>query len=504
MSTGAAAAPAAPTPTGLPASAEVEAESAPRPAGGSVARNASLLAVATILARVATFGSAIVMARGLGVASYGRYGFAAALATVIVPFADLGLTPYLGREIARARAGSDALATRLARVKLGLTAGVGLVSALVVLLVLDDGALAAAIVVVLAGLLADSACQFVYGYFRGGERMGFEARTTVIAALARALGAIALVLVFGLLMPVLAWMLAVSASQLAFAGRRFRRTIGHAARERPAAGSVAWKSVGAMGMITLFGMVYLRADSIIAGSILDQRNVGWYTSAYTLVSGLQIVPWMIAVAFTPVFARSHEKDPALFRSSWNAGLRAVLLLSMPCALVTCLLAGPIVALCFGAAFHPATTALAVLVWSTPVWALNMTVSVAIRGTGRESWLAWVTGGGVVLNLGLNFWAISVWGIAGAAAVTVITEGVVFLVLTALGISRGIVPWPSLPYWRMLLALAALAAAALAVSGWPVVLGLTVSLAAYLAVLGLTRVLGREDLATVASVARRGG
>lgn len=484
--------------------APVSAEPQPTPPGtpGRTARNASLLAVATILSRVATFGLAIVMARGLGVGSYGRYGFAAAVATVVVPFADLGLTPYLGREIARAGAGNDALARRLARIKLGLTAGVGLATALVVLLVVGDGSLSAAIVVVLAGLLADGASQFVYGYFRGSERMGFEARATVLAALARALGGVVLVFTLGTLMPVLAWMLAVSVSQMAVALGRFRRVLPRAPSERPATGPVAWRSVGAMGLIMLFGMVYLRADSIIAGWVLDQRHVGWYTSAYTLVSGLQIVPWMVAVALTPVFARTYGRDPGLFRATWNSGLRAVLLLSLPCALATSLLAHPIISLFFGSAFHPAAAALAVLVWSTPAWALNMTVSVAIRGAGREKWLSAATGGGVVLNLALNFWAISAWGIVGAAAVTVATEGAVFLVLTALGISRGIVPWPALPYGRIGLALGALAACAVALAGWPVEISLTVSLAGYVAVLWLTRVLSAHDLVTIRSVAQR--
>src|SRR5438876_6449915 len=85
----------------------------------SIASNASLLSAATIAARICSLGLAIAMGRGLGVNVYGRYGFAAAVGTIIVPLADVGITSYVWREVARDRASGDIRALRLAASRSG-------------------------------------------------------------------------------------------------------------------------------------------------------------------------------------------------------------------------------------------------------------------------------------------------------------------------------------------------------------------------------------------------
>jgi O-antigen/teichoic acid export membrane protein len=447
----------------------------------SIVRNATSLSMATVLARVFTFGLAIAMGRGLGVNAYGRYGFAAALGTIICPLADFGITPYTAREVARDHTSGDVQAARLARVKAATSlVALGIATAVVALLAPDAGA-AAATVVVIGSMLVDGMSSFVYGYFQGRERMDFEARWTAIAALVRSVGGIVCVLAFGALLPVLFWMLAVNAAQFAIAARRFTTTVDpRPPRDRRAqvSAQVSWRSVSAMGLIAIFALVYLRADSVIVGIVVSRHAVGLYVAAYALVTGLQIVPWQVATALTPVFARSHAADRSTFHGAWQDGLRIVMLISLPFALVTSILAEPIMRLFFGASFASAGTALAILVWSSPIWALNMTVAGVMRGAGREMWLAATTGVGMILNLGLNAWAIPTFGIDGAAAVTVSTELGVLLLQAVLVLSRGVAPVPHLPYGRLVLALLALSAVALATQGLPVVAGAVIALLAY--------------------------
>ena len=473
-------------------------------AGATVTRNASLLAAATIVARLSALVLGVAMARELGPAVYGRYGFALALGTLLVPVADVGMTQYLSREAARAPLAAGAVATRLVAVKAALTVGVLAAAAALTLLLSDDRQLAGAVLAVLTWLLADGVSAFVYGYFQGRQRMGYEAAMTAGAAIARGLGGAVIVLVTGDLMPALVAIVLVSLAAMAHAGARFGRELRRTTHDREGVEPrVDWRAVAAMGLFTLFVLVYLRADAVLIGLLSGERAVGLYTAAYTFTLGLGIVPWMIALALTPVFAHSHARDRALFVDSWHQGVRAVVLASAPLALLAGLCGTPIVERLFGDEFVPAASALAILACSGPLVALNVVVTGVLRGARRERWLTGCAGVGALVNVGLNLLAIPALGIAGAAAVTVATEAFVLFALGALCLRREIVPWPRLPLARLALALSALAGVVLAAGELAVEPRAIAALGAYSATLVATGVVTRADLALVRAAARRG-
>lgn len=445
-----------------------------------------------MLARLAMFGLGVVLARTLGAADYGRYGLGVAAATIVLPLSDLGTGQYLAREMARSREGGHRQlpALRRARILSGLVVN-ALAFALVAVAV-DDGRTEAAVMLALAAAGLDGLAQFTFGYFQGLERMRFQANLTTGVALARAGGGIAIAVATGSLLGVLAWSVAVGAAQAGFSGDRLGRVL---AATRAVPRSPAWRTVLAVGAVTIFVNITLRADSVLIGVLQSERQVGYYTAAWALMGGLQIVPWMLAVALGPVFARTFETDRALYRRSWNEGLRAVVLLAVPVALLVSLLADPLVALLFGPRYEPTVTALAILAWSVPLAGLNSVATLGLRGAGRERVLVLVMATGAVFNVGLNLWAIGEAGIDGAAAVNVGTELLVLVGLTLVAARLGLVPLPRLPLARLGAALAALAAAAVLLRDRvPVELAAAAAAAAYAAVAWRTALVTRGDLA----------
>ena len=472
------------------------ASTAPRSTAGAVVRNASVLAGATFVARLSGFGLAIVMGRELGPDVYGKYGFAFALGTILVPLADFGLTQYLSREAARARLEADAAAPRILKAKFVSSGAIWAVTAAVVLLIVDDSLLRAAIVILLLGLLSEGLSNLVFGYFQGREQMSFEAWATATIAIVRSVGGAALVLVTGELMPALFWLLAVNLGQMVYAIKRFRAALSETAGNRPASGAalIHWPTVGAMGLITIFVLVYLRADAVLIGLLRNDFDVGLYTAAYTVLLGLQIVPWTIAVALTPVFARSHARQQELFRASWAHGIKVILLVSLPLAVATSIHAEGVVERFFGLGYSRAAHSLAILVWSSPLAALNVVMAGVLRGAGYEGWLTLWSGVGAALNIASNVWAIQVVGIEGAAGVTIVTEAVIILGLASLAVARGITSVPRLPIGRMVVALFGLAAAVtLPVPLEPAVLA---GLLVYIGILLVLGVVRRDDFAVL--------
>lgn len=437
------------------------------------------------------FALAVVLARSLGAETYGTYGLALAIALVIVPLADLGLTPYLSREVARDVGRGSGLARRVLRIKGAISLTLVVTTAAIALVFLD-GTLATAVVLVTAAQLAESLAVLVYGYFQGRETMAFEARSTSLASVSRAAGGIALSVATGSLTPVLLWFLLVSAVQLAVAKRRLEAAL----RPVPMRGddSVVWRTVVTMGAMAALVMLYARSDTILIGVVAGEREVGWYTAAYTLMLGLQIAPWMVALALTPVFARAYRTDPGLFDRAWQTGVLGVLLVSLPLALGPTLLAAPLVRRLYGDEFLPAADALAVLAWTVPLSALTVVIVGALRGAGREAWLLAVAAITVVVNIGANLVAVPAYGIVGAATVMVGSEALNLMVLAWLAWSRGIVRVPRFPLGRAALAGAAFSVVALALPALPVEARLALATVAYGLVLVLTRVVRRDDVA----------
>lgn len=457
-----------------------------------IALNAALLAGSTLLARLAMFGLGVVLARTLGAEDYGRYGLGIALAAIVLPLTDLGTSQYLAREVARSPGQGRAQVMSLARARLLAAVAVNGLAIVLVIVLVTDGRTQTTILLALCAAGLDGLAQFAFGYFQGLERMRFQANLTTLVSIARATGGIVLALATGSLVAVLVWSIGIGLAQALFSGSRMQRVVRAAGAARR---SPVWGTVIAVGAVTIFVNLTLRADSLLLGALRSEAEVGYYTAAWALLGGLQVVPWMIAVALGPVFARTHAADPGAFRRAWNEGMRTVILLSVPVALLVSLLAGPIVNRLFGADYEPAVTALAILVWSVPLAGLNSVATLALRGAGRERLLVAVMATGAAANIAVNLWAIRAHGIDGAATVNVGTELLILVLLTALVVRVGLAPLPRLAIARLALALATMAGLALLLRDRvPVELAVAVPALAYAGVAWTTRLVTREDLA----------
>lgn len=457
-----------------------------------VATNAALLAGSTLLARLAMFALGVVLARTLGAEDFGRYGLGVALAAVVLPLTDLGVSQYLAREVARSTQQGEAQVVALARVRLLSALGVNAVAMLLVVVLVVDERTQTTVLLALCAAALDGLAQFAFGYFQGLERMRLQANLTTLVSLARATGGITIALATGSLMAVLVWSIGIGLAQALFSGDRMRRVVRGAAAARR---SPVWGTVIAIGAVTIFVNLTLRADTLLIGALRSEAEVGYYTAAWALLGGLQVVPWMIAVALGPVFARTHATDPAAFRRAWNEGMRTVILLSVPVAVLVSILASPIVGRLFGAEYAPGETALAILVWSVPLAGLNSVATLALRGAGRERILVAVMATGAAVNIGVNQWAIREHGIDGAAVVNVGTELVILALLTTLVVRVGLAPLPRVALPRLVLALAVLAGLAVLLRDRvPVEVALAVPALAYAGVAWATRLVSREDLA----------
>ena len=451
---------------------------APPPARASVGYNAWLLAVGTVAARVAMFGLGIVLARFLGPEGYGAYALALAIGFVLQPIADLGLTPYLARETARSRAATEAALPTIMGAKTVMIGLTYVVTLAITAAFVDDAELLAVIAVVVLSVLIDGYSGLGFAYFQGREVMAYEAKLTATMAIVRALGSIALAVTFERLGPVVAWTLFVALLQAILTLRRLGGAI-----DGPTCCAPAPVGAGALAQCRGRGADGHLRDGVPADRLRPARRDRRRGGGRDLRRGVHADDGRPDRAGDArhgahtVFARTHEREPEKFERSWHDGVQGALLIALPVALVTSLLAGPIIARFYGAEFADSAVVLAIIIWICPLGALSLVAQAVLRGARREAFLTGVSGACALLNLLANLWAIPRHGVLGASWVTVGTEVLNVLVLAGIVIRLGLVPRPIFPWLRAGLSLSAATAVVTVLDEVPVELAVAAGLAA---------------------------
>jgi O-antigen/teichoic acid export membrane protein len=444
-------------------------------------RNFALLGVAAVGNRLLALVLSLALARALGPSVYGIYTFAAAIVLVIVAITDFGLQPYITREVAQDRGRLDASLRGLVAFRL-ILASVGLLG-VAVWFALDPGSeLAQAALILYFALSLESGFYIGAAYLQGLETMRFEALTGLIGGLVRTVGGVALIFLSGELNYVLAWMALVALLQAGAVSLKLRREQNRPGRIHPSPIPlrVALASSGAMMIVVVCNALILRADSIVIGAFEGAESVGFYTAAYALVTGVQIVPWILSVAVFPVFSRTFGRDEEQLQAAWAGALRAAALTTIPSAVIITILAEPIVDLLYGSSYAPSAEVLEILIWWVPLAAFTALSAGLLRAVGRERIHALILIAGATLNIVGNLIVVPVYGFLAAAWVTIAVEAAMGLVTVPIIRRLDIRPPTASLVLRIIAALVGLAIATLLLRPLPVEVAVLGAITVFLA------------------------
>ncbi|WP_439534785.1 oligosaccharide flippase family protein [Polymorphobacter sp.] len=269
---------------------------------------------------------------------------------------DLGMTPTLGREVARFTAGTVAiqhirdLLRSLETIYLGL--------ALVVAITLTIGAPLLATrwlqvetlpLETVAGALSlvggVVALRFCEGIYRGGlmalqQQVWVNVMATLLALL-RSLGALAVLeWVSPTILAFLLWQGVVSLVSLAVLAVRLHISL-PAAPRRPAFSVPALREVGGFAggvfAISLLGVVLTQIDKLLLSRLLPLAEFGYFMLASTMVGVLYMVSWPVAQAVSPRLVQLLEgRDAVALANGYHRACQLVTVLLAPAVLVLAL------------------------------------------------------------------------------------------------------------------------------------------------------------------------
>jgi O-antigen/teichoic acid export membrane protein len=391
-----------------------------------IARNSAILIVSQLASQALVFFTSIQVANYLGVERYGLYTFAFSLVTLFTFVADCGLNFAAFREFSRDRENLVKYYQWMLAIK--LAAGLALVSGFLVYGRLTglDPALGIVLFWCFALLAVSSLNGVALAAFQAWERMELVAVTELLQRVA----VLALVLWYvvrcdaginGLVMmmvPISAVALLINTAIVTW---QEPRIWGRANRVWS-----NWWPVLKLGLpfvvIGLLNQIYLYIDIPLMRFLTTGKEVGIYALAARFVTMGVLVPAAVTSAIFP--ALNRIKDQELFGKVAGSAFKYLMVVAMPLAVGTTLVAREFILFFFDQAYAPSAGCLQIQIWALALMFGNWVTGYALYALSKNKIMTGVVAVAVVVKVGTVLLLVPVFSALGASVAMVLTEAVI--------------------------------------------------------------------------------
>ena len=164
------------------------------------------------------------------------------------------------------------------------------------------------------------------------------------------------------------------------------------------------------------GPLLLSLDRLFVGSILGAGALGLYAPVYELVTRLSLVPASVMSALFPSFSTLTNRSADEIRRAMRRAQRLLALLMLPVMIVGVSFAPIILRLWLGAAQTPASVAaMQLLLVGLVALSIGSVPFTLVQALGKPKWSAIVHVIELPIHAAVTWWAVSRFGVVGAAA-----------------------------------------------------------------------------------------
>jgi O-antigen/teichoic acid export membrane protein len=400
-----------------------------------LAMNVSFLAGSQVITWTVTLLWTLIVPRALGPDGMGRVVTALAVAGVLQAVLGLGTRTYLVRAMAASPAQSASLIGTAIALRIVLT--IPAIAALAVFVRLAHFDFSETVIVALAvaAMVLSLLSEPIQASFQAQERMEYIAFSGIFYTAALSFGAIALVLIGFRATGLMAWTLLLAGVALALNLRWLRPYHPIDWRTNLIRMRQLLRESIVYAASAIFGLIYLWVGSVMLAALTPASTVGWYGASNRLFATLMFFPTILATAWLPRLVTAYEQGRRRLETAARSPLELVLIISLPVAAGTALIAGGVVGALYGPAFGPSVPVLIILAaCCVPMYFNIMTYQVLVAWNRPGVWNH-VMVVGTIVNAVLNLVAISYFqrhfgnGGIGAALSLLVTE----LLMSVVGI-----------------------------------------------------------------------
>lgn len=389
----------------------------------TVAKNTVWLSISNFGGRALKAIIIIYAARVLGAAGYGVFSYAASLAGLLTILVDPGVNNIVLRDVAK---GSDEERRLVFSTTLAMKIALMAISAVVVINIAPifstlPGA-KELLPLVAALIIFDGAREYIASYFRAREKMEWDATAFVLEN--------AGIVFFGYVF------MKISATPEAF-------TAGYVVGTILGALTAAWfirkyfkdllvkpsfkmmmqiiSNAWPFAIVAGIAVLFTDTDILIISWMKNATDVGIYAAAIRIIQVLYIVPNVIQMATTPIYARLAGKDDSKFRTAFENTIVMAFLIALPACIGGAILGTQLMRFVFGASYAPGGNALSLLMIGLIFDYVTVAISTAMFAYNQQRNMIYSSALGGAINVALDLALIPSLGMTGSAIATLCAQ-----------------------------------------------------------------------------------
>ncbi|MBN1872774.1 MAG: flippase [Anaerolineae bacterium] len=382
---------------------------------------------ATLLLRLSSMALFIVIARKLGEEATGMFSLATTYSLICTAIAFWGLDQWLITKGSHDSQVAGQYWFNLGVVRLLLSVvTIALFAMLVSALQIYAPATTQIILLMSLTLIPDSLDDICQAYFIAVERMSYITLTSFILAIFRIAGIAVILLAQNITIVAVTWVFLSANLARSFIGvwLVYRRVTGFRLDFKLWGESLRW----AFPFVFINATVILEArlGTVFISLQATEREVGLYSAAMNIVTGLQMLPRAFRTSISPLMSRLYVHDKEAFARLYYRSTLYLLMLAFGIIPIIIIVAPDLMLLLYKASFLPATLSLQLLVISILFRFLNIPSSRLLVLAGRQSLLAWFMVAGLVGNMVVCLGWMSRLGFAAAAVGELVSMGIYYV------------------------------------------------------------------------------
>jgi len=393
-------------------------------------KNIGMSGISQILVYILAFILMIAIARYFGPAEYGIYSFAISFTALFAIFADIGMSQFIVRDIARDKKITAEYITNVSIIKIvlsGITFGL-----IAVMINLMNYPLSVIHIVYLFAVytILTSFSQMLMSLFQAFEKMEYVAAITTIEKL--------LLISFGLYVLFLGYDLVTLAYVYIFSGiisvfLSFFLVLKRISKPAPKINFALWKIliIGSLpfGLNTFFGMLFFKIDTVLLSIFQNNIAVGIYTAAYNPLLALgNMMSVMVVTAIYPVMSRYFVSSKDSLERFTVVNSRYMAIIGFPMAIGSFVLANRFIEVFYAGEYMASVIAFQILALFIPIRLISSITGTLLTSINKQNIRMISVILSAIFNIMLNLALIPYLSYIGASIATVLSEIILYFTL----------------------------------------------------------------------------
>ncbi len=483
-------------------------EASERSLARTIFKNTGFITTGTIALKAINFLFGVYVVRRLGDARFGQYSIVLAFVGIFQILAELGMSQYVMREMARDKKNIEKYFWNLVALRLILALAAMVFIPVSAYFVGYSPELILGVVIYTSSFILSAFSAPLASVLTASERLDITTIINIVSQIVFMIfGAIFLFSGLGYIWLIVALLISVIPSVAIGLITIRRLNISYLPFQlNPRIWPGIIRAGLPFGIISLMLSIARSIDTVMLSWYEPDQVVGWYNVSYNLVLSMMVFYGGFKEAIVPSLSRVFMKDPQQVERWYYHSVRMIILASIPMAFGGMVIAFPLIRFLYTDQFLPSAVGMQILIWDIPVLMFASFCGNITTVVGQERAAARINTINTIANVGLNLLFIPMYGLVGAAIISVVTD-----LISALQFYLLLRKQLHLPSIAWLMARTIVAAFIMAVpvhllipwaSGWRIFLAIGVGMAVYLPLLVAFRLVGKAEWSVVKRIAHR--